>query len=679
MIGNSVFQAVDVPSAKTNVFDLLDETSALIRKLLESIQHGLYVTYKYKKFIKNDESTAQLEQRIHMDIKAVIRSELSLLDSDSVHYQTARFYNDGAIIVYFFYLSPIPVSKEGLIEQIEILSENRKKQLINGLLGLHLKSEFIGQAKERFEFPPSFFNSELYISVKASGKEKKDGRAYLEALKPELFVSQTNELVFKLVKKVFKAQRIDGVCADVDDTQVLFKNKERAYRAVSEVSATKYSKRKFMSFGPNYPESINYAQNLISDTLEGLLVRLGIVYSTREFKATHVLDSFIEADKKIQSDIVIIDNTGAEFEKDKNDRVVSQIVSEFKENNPTVTTHTPTLGEMDVNKSYLILNASNAKASGSISSSNTTTVLNTFWDAYRKTRPDLRRSLDYYTQLKIARFEEQGPYVIQGLNIFDGERDALDRKTGESFAVSPHKLNRIRSELWLKSQVFRYSELHDINLPDGKFTLIYIRSLFGRKMNFFASIVDVNIENNNLIITANNIVNSEMRLRLEFAFIGERKVFNDSFYIYDRGENTLLTSYSSDRVPQIIGNTEVDNISLVESEVHTVNRQSGTGISVLPYYLLPKERKQYHHIYLQERGPDLLYFVAPKQRPNQDIAKQNRIYNLLTFDDQGNLLKALEQPVTQMFLSSFTEDILRINEVSKSSLLEKIAKLYIEN
>jgi hypothetical protein len=43
------------------------------------------------------------------------------------------------------------------------------------------------------------------------------------------------------------------------------------------------------------------------------------------------------------------------------------------------------------------------------------------------------------------------------------------------------------------------------------------------------------------------------------------------------------------------------------------------------------------------------------------------------------LLNALEQPITHIFLSSFTEDILRINEVSKSSLFEKIAKLYIEN
>ena len=132
-------------------------------------------------------------------------------------------------------------------------------------------------------------------------------------------------------------------------------------------------------------------------------------------------------------------------------------------------------------------------------------------------------------------------------------------------------------------------------------------------------------------------------------------------------------------MPQVIGNTLVDSISVAESDERTVNRQSSIESSVLPYYLLPKERKQYHHVYLQEAGVDLFYFVAQKQRPNQDIAKQNRIYNLLTFNSNGDLLNALEQSVTHLFFNSFTEDILKINEVSKSSLFEKIAKLYIEN
>lgn len=48
---------------------------------------------------------------------------------------------------------------------------------------------------------------------------------------------------------------------------------------------------------------------------------------------------------------------------------------------------------------------------------------------------------------------------------------------------------------------------------------------------------------------------------------------------------------------------------------------------------------------------------------------QNLIYKILTFDTEGNLLKALDQRATEIYLKSFTEDILRLNEVSKSPLL----------
>ncbi|AWK40493.1 hypothetical protein GPY51_20830 [Photorhabdus laumondii subsp. laumondii] len=101
--------------------------------------------------------------------------------------------------------------------------------------------------------------------------------------------------------------------------------------------------------------------------------------------------------------------------------------------------------------------------------------------------------------------------------------------------------------------------------------------------------------------------------------------------------------------------------------------------TVLPYYLAPKQNSQYEHIYLQPRGDDLLYFVSPCNSPNQTIAKENLIYNILTMDKEGKQINAMEQNITSIFLRSFTNDILRLREVSKSSLFEKIAKIYIEN
>ena len=49
----------------------------------------------------------------------------------------------------------------------------------------------------------------------------------------------------------------------------------------------------------------------------------------------------------------------------------------------------------------------------------------------------------------------------------------------------------------------------------------------------------------------------------------------------------------------------------------------------------------------------------------------------MTIDENNNFVDQLEQSVTNMFLSSFTDDILLNNEVSKSSILEKIAKEFL--
>jgi hypothetical protein len=138
-------------------------------------------------------------------------------------------------------------------------------------------------------------------------------------------------------------------------------------------------------------------------------------------------------------------------------------------------------------------------------------------------------------------------------------------------------------------------------------------------------------------------------------------------------------SYNSSRIPRIIGNSTVDSIELAadEDSDNKLSRQATKPKEiVLPYYIAKTKER---HIYLEQSNNDLLYFVTPSTQPNSTIAKQNLIYNILTFDKNGDLLKALDQSVTELFLKSFTENIIKNNEYSKSSILEKIAKLYIEN
>ncbi len=75
----------------------------------------------------------------------------------------------------------------------------------------------------------------------------------------------------------------------------------------------------------------------------------------------------------------------------------------------------------------------------------------------------------------------------------------------------------------------------------------------------------------------------------------------------------------------------------------------------------------------------LRYFISKKSETNSKITKQNKMQNILVFNDDGDKVHPLKEELTTLFLQSFTFDILNNNEVSKKSMFQKVAELYIEN
>jgi hypothetical protein len=90
--------------------------------------------------------------------------------------------------------------------------------------------------------------------------------------------------------------------------------------------------------------------------------------------------------------------------------------------------------------------------------------------------------------------------------------------------------------------------------------------------------------------------------------------------------------------------------------------------------------KQLHHVFLEDCGQEgVRCFVSKAGQPDTSIEKQNRIQNILVFNEDGSKAFPLKEELTRLFLQSFTFDILNNNEVSKKSILQKVAELYIEN
>lgn len=666
--------------SRTNILDIDGDLTLIIEQLLQPNHEKLFVTYNSRKFKQEKKETkAKFEIRIHREIKDFIWNELSSIEAKThIEYETIRHWEDNGLKVYFFYLSSQQNSPDDLLKDIVNESIDKHK-IVEGLIGLHFKLSFIHQACEFYEFKPSYFNSELYLSVTPQGKINKNGVVWLDALYPKIYFSETNELIFTLHKKTFKAQKIDGITTQLNDTQLLFRNKQAAFGVTDKVSATKQSKKKFMTFGKGYHQCINFSQNLAADTLIGLLNQFGINYNERCFQANYVLDDFIEAEKLPCNDLIVIDNLGESVTESQRQLLYDELKNSLKPLKFVGSEKYSSLNLLEKNKNYLVLNYSLIKNGSSIQNMTTGEVLNNFWTAYRQTKKENFQNFDYYTRLKIARFDTQGSSVIQGLDVDDLSKKSRYKQTEEYYFVSPFKIQKIISELWLKERVFQYKRLEDIALPDCKLTLVYIRKILGKKDNFFASVVDMVVKDKILIIKSHQILKTEKRLQHYFPLLKNRTLYNESFYMLDKERDVMLSSYNSSIIPQIIGNQQVDNIEFSERNGGKIRRLSAADVSPLPYYLLEIERKQYHHIYLQQRESNLLFFVSSQQRPNQNIDKQNLIYNVLTFNKSGELLDAITQDVTNIYLESFTQDILRVNEVSKSSLLEKVAKLFVEN
>ncbi|NLO53965.1 MAG: hypothetical protein GX105_05925 [Gammaproteobacteria bacterium] len=88
---------------------------------------------------------------------------------------------------------------------------------------------------------------------------------------------------------------------------------------------------------------------------------------------------------------------------------------------------------------------------------------------------------------------------------------------------------------------------------------------------------------------------------------------------------------------------------------------------------------KHHHIYLQPHEQGLYLLISDAQPANPTMARANLVGNLLIWDEQGKPLDVFSHPLTGVYLNSFTLDMLRSGNSSKSSIFAKLARLMVEN
>ncbi|MDC9581131.1 hypothetical protein PSI15_06035 [Xenorhabdus sp. PR6a] len=266
------------------------------------------------------------------------------------------------------------------------------------------------------------------------------------------------------------------------------------------------------------------------------------------------------------------------------------------------------------------------------------------------------------------------------------------------------KIRRTKTELWFKESLLTQHHIPLPNLTDGRYTA-YAMRITERGTTLLAH-VGLKAEHDQLKVVNAGITKGDLEwLSVEHPPLKRlKKVFNNSFYLYDHAADVLLTTYNSVRVPRLIGPAQFDVVDAyvyqeqekalaerkgIKFDEYTITRSAKPEFNVLPYLISPgrskhdpltkSQKMKHHHTYLQPHEYGVFVLISDAQPTSPSIARPNLVENLLIWDAQGDAVDVFNHPLTGIYLNSFTLDMLKSGDSSKSSIFAKLARLMVEN
>jgi hypothetical protein len=277
-------------------------------------------------------------------------------------------------------------------------------------------------------------------------------------------------------------------------------------------------------------------------------------------------------------------------------------------------------------------------------------------------------------------------------------------------------------ELSLKESLLHRSIIAiDHALPDVtsgmQLSLVATRVIqFEKKKIYLISCVDITIVRDGFQITSvrKNPWGDVMALQdfLEkFPFIRKhsfgqtdsKALFLDNqFFMVDNGSGAYLQILQGDFIPKILINDRYPSISSalaaqddsfkathLASGSHLANQRKtyakGAEFNLLPYYMAGTETKSIGRnggqIYLQLYDQYIRYFVPKSGCLDGTGASMIAMRDVLLYDQNGQAksLELLDQPLVILYFHTLTNGILVGGDNSKLSILEKLARLALEN
>ncbi|GEM_PF-1688773 len=707
----SLFSAIEAgtaPCARTNLLQLHGDPAVILNKLARhkpgctQVRAGVVEVPR-----QANEKHESYYPRVDQSIQDYIRQQLGLSAQTRVRYDR---FGAGKDLHAVLYLTESGTSGDDLGAVVDSYQLNTDR-VIQSLFKLLLKQSFLETANQHYEIDPVEFNAELYIGL-MPWDTNKNGNTIFEALRYDLYFSPTQELCLSLSQSVMECSPVgDDSSRPVTETGMLMFDwgRKRYQRTARNLNANQYGQRKYMAFGGDndklkphqrYVNSINYHQTDCLNRLERILNQLDIAYKRVTFEATHQVTDFLRELPHTDNPVWLvnaIDNPALEGE------IGCELLSELavlvgaeRLLGPNELPRPDQLHAGSVN--YLVLNQESEKKGGKARSSirvlDTGEVLNSFWEALERQQSKVDLRFDYYTEVKQHSFHHEKGVICQGLDL---DTDQLSKKKGQGKELRL-KLEKIVQELALKEAVFKHRE---VSISGACFPPIEVQLFYCRKTKGFNSktqrgqayiqVLDVTVADDSIRINSARRYDKEDMGEFNFNFpllvqvVGKEGVppfeaiRNGTFLMHDKASKAWMNLYYTDRIPCIIGNNRFDNQQRYD-EGEAPTRSNKVESAALPYYCASTHNKQRYGIYIQDNGADgAWFFVSGKNAPEQTIDKQNRVYNAVIYDADGQRVPVLDHPLGRLFFGTFTFDIIKLRESAKKSILQKMVEIYLLN
>jgi len=228
------------------------------------------------------------------------------------------------------------------------------------------------------------------------------------------------------------------------------------------------------------------------------------------------------------------------------------------------------------------------------------------------------------------------------------------------------------------------------SFPEKQFFSIYVRSPKKKE----AKAVAVEFLYKDGCIYIKNVIRDLKEIESKFRFLRKRK--NDSEklidaqeYLVDESEKLYIRFYTNDfYTPTLIGRFGIiEDMERGELKIdRTIQGQNSSKLlPVVSYYnseIKPINQIK-NMICLDLKNETFIqYYVPPAQNIVASIQKGFRVYHLI-----GNRYSTesiptselIDHPITALHFSTLTQDVLKLGENSQLSLLQKVAKVLIEN